>query len=241
VTFSLVGSVVDIIVTILTTVGLGGLFGLMAVESFGIPPIPSEVILPFAGFLVAMGVFPLWPTLVIAVVGAIVGSYAAYAVGRWWRDRVTGMGLGPLRLQERHLKRMDDWFARHGEATVALARLVPVIRSYISYPAGSARMSPVRFGAYSAAGMIPFTLAFVYAGIYLGHRWAEVSAFFRYFDYLVIALVVAGVVYLVVVYVTRVAPEDRNVPAPASDPGGVAPGDGTPPVSTTPTQEQARQ
>ncbi len=146
--FSIVGTVADVIVTILTTVGLAGLFGLMVVESFGVPPLPSEVILPFAGFLVATGVFPLGPTIAVALAGALVGAFIAYAAGRWWRERVTQIGIGPIRLEERHLVRMDDWFARHGEVTVALARLVPVVRSYISYPAGSARMPPVRFGVY---------------------------------------------------------------------------------------------
>lgn len=205
--FSIVGTLVDVIVAVLTTLGLAGLFGLMVVESFGVPPVPSEVILPFAGFLIVSGVFPFWPTIILAVGGALVGSFAAYAVGRWWRDRVTQIGIGPIRLEERHLARMDTWFARHGEATVALARLVPVVRAYISYPAGSARMPPVRFGVYSLLGMIPFTLAFIYAGMVLDHQWAEISSYFRYIDYLFIALVVAGGVYLVFVYVTRVRPE----------------------------------
>jgi membrane protein DedA with SNARE-associated domain len=237
--FSIVGTIVDIIVTILTTVGLAGLFGLMLVESFGVPPLPSEVILPFAGFLVAMGTFPLVPTVLVALLGALVGSFIAYAVGRWWRDRVTHLGFGPIRLEERHLKRVDDWFARHGEGTVALARLVPVVRAYVSYPAGTARMPPARFGVYTLAGMVPFTLAFIYAGILLGNRWAEVSSFFRYLDYVFIALVVVGVVYLIVLYVTRLSPEARSRRAAAAPPGasvGSAPPEGG--ASSTGTSEK---
>jgi membrane protein DedA with SNARE-associated domain len=225
--FTLIGEVATIIITILTAVGLAGLFGLMVVESFGVPPLPSEVILPFAGYLVATGVFPLWPTVVLAVAGSLVGSFIAYAVGRWWRDRVTRIGFGPIRLEERHLARMDAWFARHGEATVALARLVPIVRAYISYPAGSARMKPARFGLFTLLGMIPFTLAFIYAGIVLGHRWREVTAFFQYIDYLFFALLIAAVAYLVVVYLTRIRSQtpgsSTNPPPPAPAPGNAAP------------------
>jgi membrane protein DedA with SNARE-associated domain len=197
VTFSLVGSVVDIITTILTTIGLPGLFALMVVESFGVPPIPSEVILPFTGFLIAEGTFSLGGALAVALTGALVGAFAAYAVGRWWRERITGLGIGRLRLEPRHLERMDRFFARRGEVTVALARLVPVVRAYISYPAGTARMPPVRFGAYTLLGSVPFTLALVYAGMVLRADWTAVSADFRYFDYVLIALVVVVAAYLV--------------------------------------------
>jgi membrane protein DedA with SNARE-associated domain len=217
--FTLVGSLAAAIIFVLTTVGLTGLFALMVVESFGIPPIPSEVILPFTGFLIATGVFPLVPAIAVALAGALVGSFVAYAVGRWWRDRITGLGIGPLRLEERHLARVDRWFAVHGEVAVGLARMVPVIRSYISYPAGTARMSPVRFGAFTLLGSIPFTLALVYAGILLRAHWAVVEREFEFLDYLLLALVVAGAVYVFVLYVAWSrrdrAEEAATAPVPA--------------------------
>ena len=205
-TFSLIGSVVDIITTILTTVGLPGLFALMVVESIGIPPIPSEVVLPFTGFLVAEGTFSLGGSLAVALAGGLVGSFTAYAIGRWWRERITGLGLGRLRLEARHLERMDRFFARRGELTVALARLVPVVRAYISYPAGTAKMNPVRFGAYTLVGSIPFTLALVYAGMVLRSNWTVVSSSFRYLDYPLIAIVVIVVAYLLLQIVGILAP-----------------------------------
>ena len=124
-TFSLIGSLVEGITVFLGAVGLPGLFLLMTVESFGIPPIPSEVILPFAGFLVAEGTLPLGPTIVVAIAGGLVGAFAAYAVGRWWRSRLVNFGVGQLRVREGDLVRMEDWFARHGEPTVAVARVIP--------------------------------------------------------------------------------------------------------------------
>ena len=194
--FSLFGSLVGAITTVLTVVGLPGLFALMAVESFGIPPIPSEVIIPFAGFLVAEGTLPLDPTILVAVAGGLAGAFVAYAVGRWWRSRLAGFGVGQLRISERDLARMDAWFAAHGEATVALARLVPGVRSYISYPAGTAKMSPWRFGVYSIAGALPWTLALLYAGIVLGANWHVVTRYFFPIDVAIVVLLVVAGVYL---------------------------------------------
>lgn len=194
--FSLLGSVTDIIMTIMMTIGIPGLLALMAVESFGLPPIPSEVILPFAGFLVADGSFTFGGALAAALAGGLIGSYAAYAVGRWWRHRITGLGIGRLRLEERHLERVDRYFARRGEITVALSRMVPVIRSYISYPAGSAEMEPVRFGVYTLLGSIPFTVALMYAGFVLGSNWPSVSSYLTFLNIPLIALVAAVVLFL---------------------------------------------
>jgi len=108
--------------------------------------------------------------------------------------------IGPLGLEERHLERMDRWFSAHGEVTVTLCRSLPVVRAYISYPAGTARMPPVRFGAYTLAGSIPWTLALLYAGIVLGDRWTVVQTYLRPIDYVVYALLVAGAVYLLILY-----------------------------------------
>ncbi|HLM91387.1 MAG TPA: DedA family protein [Thermoplasmata archaeon] len=223
-TFTLVGSIANSIIFILTTIGLPGLLALMIVESFGIPPVPSEIILPFTGFLIVTGVFPLLPAIALALAGGLIGSYAAFAVGWWWRDRITGMGIGPFRLEERHLARVDGWFARHGEATVLLCRMVPVVRSYISYPAGSARMEPVRFGVFTLVGTIPFTLGLIYGGMLLGSHWNQIEQDFSILDYVLVALLVVGVVYFLVLLVRRgrevAPPSERTSPtatAPAAD------------------------
>ncbi len=221
--FSLVGSVIDLIVTILSVVGLAGLFGLMVVESFGIPPLPSEVILPFAGFLIASGTFPLLPTIVLALAGALVGSCIAYAIGRWWRHRITGLGVGSLRLEPRHLERMDRYFAERGEVTVAVCRMIPVVRAYISYPAGTSRMSPTKFVAFTLAGTTPFVLALLYAGIVLRADWTVITSYFQYLDYAVFALIGIVVAYVVLQIVGVLAPgwpprRLRKVAPPSAQP-----------------------
>ncbi len=203
---SLLGLVVGATVAVLQAIGLPGLFAVMAVESFGVPPIPSEVVLPFAGYLVAEGVFPLYGAFAVAVLGGLVGAFAAYAVGRWWRHRLVDLGVGPLRLRPSHLAAMDAFFARRGETTVALARLMPVVRSYVSYPAGTARMSPWRFGAFTTLGLAPFALAFLYAGILLRSRWDEVEALFGWFNYVALAAVVALGIYLYLLLTDRITP-----------------------------------
>jgi membrane protein DedA with SNARE-associated domain len=205
VTFSLIGSFVGLVTFLLAAIGLPGLFALMIVESFGIPPIPSEIILPFAGFLVADGTFSLGGTILAALAGGLVGSFAAYAVGRWWRHRLAGLGWGQLRIRSEDLDEMDAWFRRRGEVTVAVCRVIPGIRSYVSYPAGTARMPPVRFAAYTLLGATPWTLALLYAGIVLRSNWLVVSRYFAPIDFTLVLLIVAGAVYVVLVAAGYVA------------------------------------
>jgi membrane protein DedA with SNARE-associated domain len=192
-TIPIIETLVSWITRVLQWGGYPGLFGLMAVESFGIPPIPSEVILPFTGFLVAMGLMTFGAAAVIAMAGALAGCFLAYVVGRWGRDWVTTRAPARLRLDPRHLARLDAWFARHGEAMVAVARLLPIIRAYVSYPAGTAEMNPAKFGAFSVIGGFPFILGLIYAGILLRSRWNILVPYFNYADY---AIVVGTAVFL---------------------------------------------
>ncbi|MFZ0831316.1 MAG: DedA family protein [Thermoplasmata archaeon] len=189
----IIETVVSVITRVLRWGGYPGLFGLMTVESFGIPPIPSEVILPFTGFLVAMGLMTFGAALATAVAGALAGCFIAYAVGRWGRDWITTRAPARLRLDPRHLARMDQWFAHHGEAMVAMARLMPIIRAYVSYPAGTAEMNPVRFGVFTFLGGLPFIAGLIYAGIVLRSRWNVIVPYFNYADY---AIVVASAIFL---------------------------------------------
>jgi membrane protein DedA with SNARE-associated domain len=190
----IIETVVSVITRVLRWGGYPGLFGLMAVESFGIPPIPSEVILPFTGFLVVMGLMTFGAAFATAVAGAMVGCFFAYAVGRWGRDWITYRAPERLRLDPRHLARMDQWFAHHGEVMVAVARLMPIVRAYVSYPAGTAEMNPVKFGVFTLLGGLPFIAGLLYAGVLLRSRWNVLVPYFNYADY---AVVVAIAVFLI--------------------------------------------
>jgi membrane protein DedA with SNARE-associated domain len=192
----IVETVVNLLTAVLTAGGLAALFGLMAVESFGIPPLPSEVILPFAGYLVFRGVYTFPEAFFAALAGGVVGAFAAYLVGRFGRTWLERSGTGWLRLDPKHLAQMDRWFARHGESTVALGRLLPIVRAYISYPAGTARMEPKRFGVFTAVGAAPFTAALIYVGVVLGDNWSSFQATFRYLDIAAAVLIVVLLVYV---------------------------------------------
>jgi membrane protein DedA with SNARE-associated domain len=128
---------------------------------------------------------------------------------------------------------MDRFFARRGEITVALLRLVPVVRTYISYPAGTARMEPFRFGVYTLAGAIPYTVALIYAGMLLRSNWVLLSSYLQLFDVPVLVLVLAVVAYLVLQIVGVLEPgwPPRRTRSPRSrTPSGGAPA-GPPPSS----------
>lgn len=188
-------TVVALITSLMATGGLLALLGLMTVESFGFPPLPSEIILPFAGFLVASGDYA-WPGAVAAALaGGVLGSYIAYAVGRWGRHYVEGP-TGVLKLDPKHLGAMDAWFRRHGEGTVLIARLLPIVRSYISYPAGTAKMEPARFGLFTLVGATPFTVGLMYAGYVLGENWTVIQGYFHTADYFAAAAIVVLLVYV---------------------------------------------
>jgi membrane protein DedA with SNARE-associated domain len=195
VSLPIIETVVALITSVMTAGGLAALLGLMAVESFGIPPLPSEIILPFAGFLVATQVYS-WPgALLAAMVGGVLGSYIAYGVGRFgrrWLERPRGL----VRLDPKHLATMDRWFTRHGEVTVIGARLLPIVRSYVSYPAGTAEMDPVRFGLYTLVGITPFTVGLMYAGFVLGSNWTEIATYFHIADYFAAVAIVLLLVYV---------------------------------------------
>ena len=221
----IVETVTNLILTVMQAGGLPVLFGLMTVESFGIPPLPSEVILPFAGFMVAEGNYTFPEAAVVALLGGLLGSLIAYAVGRWGRHLlVTGPRF--LRLDPRHLDAMDRWFERRGEWTVLGGRLLPIVRAYISYPAGAAQMSPSRFSVFTLLGAAPFTVGFLYVGVVLGKNWSRILPFFNIADYAAVALIVGAVIYVALRWRNVIgpgfpprAPGSRPEPSVPSDSG----------------------
>ena len=191
----IIETVVSVVTRILRWAGYPGLFGLMAVDSFGIPPLPGEIILVFAGFLVALGALTFVGAVAVAWIGGLVGAFCAYSVGRWGRDWLVQRAPGPLRVDPRQLARLDAWFARWGDEVVAIARLIPIARAYVSYPAGTAEMPPAKFGFYTTLGALPFSIVLVYLGELLGARWSELVPYFAYADDAIIVIVVVLAVW----------------------------------------------
>jgi len=195
------GPVRQLVTQVYDAVGYLGVALWVAIESV-IIPIPSELVLPFAGFLVGEGVAiePLtgrpWQLALVVVagtIGATAGALVAYAIGylggrplfeRWGRY----IGVSPA-----DLDRAEGFFARHGPAASFFGRLIPVVRSLVSFAAGIARMPVGPFVLFTFLGSLPFTFVLVFAGMQLGANWEEIGAVLQRFEYAVLAVLAAAV------------------------------------------------
>jgi membrane protein DedA with SNARE-associated domain len=187
---------VDAATNVIDALGLPGVFLLMTAESACIP-IPSEAIMLFAGFNVSQGNMTLFGIVAAGVLGNLVGSLIAYAAGYYGRIELLDRNRF-IHINRRHLETADRWFERHGSATVFFARMLPIIRTFISLPAGAARMPLGRFVVFTLAGCIPWVLLLAIIGREVGDNWDQWRDKLHYLDYAVIALAVAGIVYLIV-------------------------------------------
>jgi membrane protein DedA with SNARE-associated domain len=198
---TLIGFLAAWIIAIISTIGYFGIALLMAIESACIP-LPSEIIMPFSGYLVSTGRFDLILVATAGAIGCNIGSSIAYAVGYYGgRPLVEKWGRYIL-VSRRDLEIVDRFFARFGSVTVFVCRLLPVVRTFIALPAGIARMSQVKFQLYTFIGSWPWCFALAYVGEQLGARWdtdPELRALFHRFD----AVIVAAFVILIVWYVAR--------------------------------------
>jgi len=184
----------EFITAVISTAGYAGIVLLMAVESAS--PLPSEMVMPYSGYLVATGRFNLWWVGLAGAVGCNLGSIVAYYVGAWGgRAFVERYGRYVL-LSHRDLVWAEHWFARHGEATVFFSRFLPVIRTLISLPAGMARMNFFKFNVYTFLGSLPWCLALAYLGLVFGANWeAWIRPWFQKFDLAIGLLLLAAAVW----------------------------------------------
>ena len=175
--------------------GLFAVFGLMLLESMGIL-IPSEAISPFAGYLVSRGQMGFFGAVTAGVLGNLVGSWVAYFIGLWGGRELWFHYGRYVGVRAHHLSVAEKWFDKYGEFTVFISRCLPVVRTFISFPAGTARMNFAKFTFYTFIGCVPWVFALTYFGYYLGENWDEVGSFLHYLDYTVALAVLAGAVYL---------------------------------------------
>jgi membrane protein DedA with SNARE-associated domain len=198
---TIIGILASAIIAIISSLGYLGIVMLMAIESACIP-LPSEIIMPFSGYLVSTGRFDLLLVATAGAIGCNLGSTIAYAVGYYGgRPLVEKWGRYIL-LSRRDLELVDRFFARFGSITVFICRLLPVARTFIALPAGIARMNQVKFQLYTFIGSWPWCFALAYIGEQLGTRWdsdPELRATFHRFD----AVIVGVILLLVVWYVVR--------------------------------------
>ena len=193
---SLTDPLVELATDIVAELGLAGIFVLMLLESACIP-VPSEATMLFAGFNVADGEYSLFAAVAVGSVANLVGSWIAYAVGWYGRTDVLEKHGKKLHVKKRHLESADRWFERHGDATVFFTRMLPIIRTFISLPAGVARMPFWRFSVLTLLGCIPWVLMLTFIGKQAGDNWEKWEGQLKYVDYTVAALIVFGVAYLI--------------------------------------------
>jgi membrane protein DedA with SNARE-associated domain len=169
---------------------------LMILESACIP-VPSEAIMLYGGFLVARGDESLLLMVAAGVAGNVVGSWIAYWVGRE-KGREWALRWHWLHITPKRLDAADRWFARHGDRAALISRCLPIIRTFISLPAGIARMSFRRFTLLTLVGCVPWVLVLALAGRAVGENWEELQHNLHYVDYALVLAILGGIVWLVV-------------------------------------------
>jgi membrane protein DedA with SNARE-associated domain len=216
----------DIVIPFLNTlygaVGYLGVMVAMAIESAMIP-LPSELILPYAGFLVSDptkvepltgGPWQFWIVVIVATIGNTIGSLIAYAIGAYGGRPFLERYGKYLLIRPHEIELADGFFQRHGGATVFIGRLLPIVRTFISFPAGVARMRLSTFILYSTAGAFLWSTLLVYAGTVLGANWADIRHALQPFD----LLIAVGVVGLVIGFIWW----RLGMPGMPGKPGGAA-------------------
>lgn len=183
-------------VSLIGKAGYAGLFFLSALESAAIP-IPSEVVLPFSGFLAASGQFNFWAVVLLATLANLAGSLVLYAIGRsggrWLLERYGKYVL----IRHGDLEAWDRWFNHHGPATVFWSRMLPLVRTFVSLPAGIAEMNVSRFTIYTTLGSLPWNFALAYVGYTAGEHWDFLHPYFQKFDYAIVGIIIVMAVWYI--------------------------------------------
>ena len=190
----LLSLVSQFILSVISAAGYLGIVFLMAIESACIP-LPSEIIMPFAGFLVHEGRFTIWGATLAGAVGNLLGSVVTYWIG-YYGGRTAVIKWGKYILfSERDLNNADRFFQRYGSAAAFISRMLPIIRTFISLPAGISRMKFWPFAVYSFLGSIPWCFALTYVGVKLGQNWNTIGQYLHKFDYAVAAFILLGIAW----------------------------------------------
>ncbi|WP_434993981.1 DedA family protein [Arthrobacter sp. Ld5] len=200
---STLGAVTDWAVNLMETIGAPGAGLAIALENL-FPPLPSEVILPLAGFTASRGNFSLFEAILWTTIGSVVGAFALYALGAWLgRDRMRRLVSRVPLIDLEDVDRVEDWFNRHGYQAVFFGRMIPLFRSLVSIPAGIERMPVGKFLLLTTAGSLIWNSIFVLAGFYLGENWHIVEQYAGTFQRIVIVAVILFLLYFVVTKVRK--------------------------------------
>ncbi len=182
-----------IIIQIIDSTGYAGIFVLMALESANIP-VPSEIIMPFSGYLVFQGKFNLLWVALWGAFGNLAGSVISYYLG-FFGGRVFLEKYGKFLFITKHdLDLADKWFQKYGTITIFASRVLPVVRTFISFPAGIARMNIWKFSVYTFGGSFIWSYFLAYVGVITGENWTILEGYFRKFDW---AIVLLGILFII--------------------------------------------
>jgi len=181
---------------VMNSTGYAGIVILMAIESACIP-LPSELIMPFAGYLVSQGRFSLLLAATAGAIGCNVGSVIAYEIG-YYGGRPLVEKYGSYILMSRHdVEIADRFFKRFGGLAIFIGRLLPIVRTFIALPAGIARMPRVPFHVYTFLGSWPWCFGLAYVGMKLGDHWMDLKPYFLRFKEVIVVLLLVGIVWFV--------------------------------------------
>lgn len=188
------------IISFIARLGYFGVFTLMTLES-ALIPIPSEITMPFSGSLVVLGRFNFWLVIIVGTLGNLVGSLLAYWLG-WWGEEAFVRKLivkygKYLLISEHEYDHAERWFRNHGEMIVFLSRVLPVLRTFISLPAGVAKMKLPKFIAYTVVGCFLWSVVLTEIGIVLGNNWSSLEGYFRKFDVVIVVMAILAVAWYV--------------------------------------------
>lgn len=183
-----------IVIDLINNLGYWGVFLAMLIESVCLP-LPSEVIMPFTGYLVAQGNFNFWLVVILGTLGNLAGSLLAYAIG-WWGGAPFIEKYGKyFFIRHKDYLRAEAWFVKYGSWAVFSSRLLPIARTFISLPAGVARMPLKPFIFFTLIGCFLWSLLLTYLGYILGENWIYLHAFFQQFDYVIGVVIIFGLAY----------------------------------------------
>ncbi len=185
-----------VITAAITHLGYGGVVLLMAIESACIP-LPSEIIMPFSGYLVSTGRLDLWLVALAGATGSVLGSLLAYAAGAWGGRPFVARYGKYLLISPHDLDLAERWFSRHGDITILIGRMLPVVRTFIAFPAGVARMPLWRFNLYTFIGSFIWCWVLAWLGLKLGEHWHSLGDWFHRFDALIAVLLLIGLVWYI--------------------------------------------
>ena len=217
---SISSEIFNFAVSVIEKSGYAGVFGLMIIASAAVP-IPSEVILPVAGYLVSIGELNFWLVVALAATGSVIGTLIAYSIG-YFLGRAAILRYGRyIRMNEGHLKTAENWFVKYGNVTVLFCQFVPLIRTLVPFPAGIAEMKLWKFVGFSLIGIVIWDTILVYIGYYVGKNFLAISlALEGAFTQIGIVAIILAIV-IIVLWIRR--HRSRNLQQREPESSGTAP------------------